>query len=245
MSHPTVLLLCGVLVLLGGVVRGYSGFGASMVWVASLSLAYPPALVVPAVLILEVLASVLLARSAWRDVEWRSVRWLLASTLLLTPLGVLLLEVVPERPMRLAVGAAIVIGTLALALGKRRNGAPSRRASVLAGSVSGVVNGATGIGGPPATILYFAGDDVHVGRSTLIMYFLATDATAVMVMAVRGLVDVSVVRMAAVLMPLALGGAWLGKLLYQRIGVRGFRPFVLTVLGVLGLATLARAVLVG
>jgi len=240
-----LLVLCGFLVLAGGFVRGYSGFGASMLWVASLSLVYPPALVVPAVLILEVFASVVLARSVWRDVEWGSVRWLLLGTLLLTPAGVLLLDVVPERPMRFAVGATILLGVLAMGFGKRRHGAPSRQACLVAGSVSGLVNGATGIGGPPATILYFSGEDVHVGRSTLIMYFLVMDSFAVTLMAFRGLVDGQVVQMSAVLAPLAFGGIWLGKLSYQKFGVRGLRTFVLVVLGVLGCATLTRAILVG
>lgn len=45
-------------VLAGAFVKGYSGFGASMMWVASLSLVLPPHRVVPMVLLWEVQSSV-------------------------------------------------------------------------------------------------------------------------------------------------------------------------------------------
>ena len=62
------LLAAAVAVLLGALVRGYTGFGASMFWVASLALIYPPSGVVPTVLLLEVLASLVLVPSVWREV---------------------------------------------------------------------------------------------------------------------------------------------------------------------------------
>lgn len=37
----TVIVLASIAVLLGALVRGYTGFGASMFWVVSLSLVYP------------------------------------------------------------------------------------------------------------------------------------------------------------------------------------------------------------
>ena len=47
-------------VLMAGYVRGYGGFGFSMITVAALSLICPPAQVVPVVLLLEVAASLFL-----------------------------------------------------------------------------------------------------------------------------------------------------------------------------------------
>ena len=44
-------------VFCGAVVRGYTGFGSSLLWVSSLSLVFPPILVVPAVYLLEIAAS--------------------------------------------------------------------------------------------------------------------------------------------------------------------------------------------
>ena len=63
-------------VLAGAFVKGNSGFGASMMWVASLSLVLPPHRVVPMVLLWEVGSSLQLLPEVWRKIEWRSLGWL-------------------------------------------------------------------------------------------------------------------------------------------------------------------------
>lgn len=231
-------------VLAGAVVRGYSGFGASMFWVASLSLLYTPVSVVPTVLALEVLASLALAPAARRDVDWRSMGWLLAGTAVTTPAGIALLAVVPEQPMRVLVALSVMTGTVALACGVQAAGSPRRRTSVLAGTVCGVVNGSTGIGGPPAVLLYFSGGTAHqVGRATLIVYFLAMDALGLALMGLAGLVDQDVAVQTFLFAPLALLGILAGQAVFRRSSGRRFRGVVLAVLAFLSLAVLAQALL--
>ena len=238
----TLVLMACVAVLAGAVVRGYTGFGASMFWVASLSLIYAPASVVPTVLMLEVVSSLVLLPSVIGHVQWRSMSWMLAATIVTMPFGVALLAVLPERPMRVVVAAAILLATLALVGGVKLAGEPGRRTALTAGSVSGLVNGSTGIGGPPAVLLYFSGDtEAKVGRATLIAYFLATDAIGSIYMALYGLVDMSVLTHAAIFAPLALVGIALGQHVFGRTGGSGFRGVVVTVLLVLSVAMLARA----
>ena len=241
-----VLLVATVAVLAGALVRGYTGFGASMVWVASLSLIYSPSSVVPTVLALEVIASLVLLPSVLREVHWSSMRLMLAATVVTTPIGILLLHVLPDREMRIVVAGAIFAASLAVASGVQLAGTPGRRTALTAGSVSGVVNGSTGIGGPPAVLLYFSDETAaEVGRATLIAYFLGTDAVGFLMMCASGLVDRSSLLHTALYAPLALGGIWLGQDLFRRTGGTGFKKVVLTVLLALSVAMLARALLVG
>lgn len=241
-----LVVAAAVAVLAGALVRGYTGFGASMFWVASLSLIYPPAGVVPTVLALEVLASLTLLPAVVGKVHWRSMSWMLAATVLTMPLGVALLSVLPARPMRILVAVAILAGTLALASGVRLARSPGTRSALAAGSVSGIVNGSTGIGGPPAVLLYFSGTTEHqVGRATLIAYFLGTDAVGFAMMAGAGLVDHAVLLHAAIFAPLALAGIWLGQRGFARSSGARFRTVVLAVLGVLSVAMLLRALFLG
>lgn len=231
-------------VLAGGLVRGYAGFGASMFWVASLSLVYAPASVVPTVLALEVVASLGLLPAVYSRVEWRSMSWMLAATLVTMPLGVAVLAVLPDRPMRIVVAVAILIGTLAMAGGIDLARSGGRRTALAAGAVSGVVNGSTGLGGPPAVLLYFSpGKEVAVGRATLIAYFLATDAFGFAYMALYGLVDRPVLVHAAVFVPVAVVGIVVGQKLFTRHGARGFRAVVVVTLLVLAGAMLVRSLI--
>lgn len=229
-------------VLAGAIVRGYTGFGASMFWVASLSLIYSPVSVVPTVLLLEVVASLVLLPGVIREVKWPSMSWMLAATLLTMPLGVALLSVLPAQSMRIVVAGSIFLATISMACGARLAGEPGRRTALLAGSASGLFNGSTGIGGPPAVLLYFSGDtDATIGRATLIAYFLATDSAGFGYMALYGLVDVPVMRHAALFAPLSLVGIWVGQAVFKRTGGHGFRRVVIIVLLILSVAILARA----
>lgn len=242
----TLILIACFAVLVGAIVRGYAGFGASMFWVASLSLIYAPATVVPTVLMLEVLASLILLPSVLGHVQWRSMSWMLAATIVTMPFGVALLAVLPERPMRLIVAVAILLGTVAMASGVKLAGEPGRRTALTAGSVSGLINGSTGIGGPPAVLLYFSGDtEAKVGRATLIAYFLATDAVGTVYMAIYGLVDTTVVTHAVIFAPLALIGIFVGKQTFRLVGDRGYRKVVIAVLFALSVAMLVRATVPG
>ena len=70
------------------VVRGYSGFGFSLLAIISLSLLLPPAEIVPSVFIMEVVASLHLLPGVWRDIHWRALLWLSVGCLVGTPFGV-------------------------------------------------------------------------------------------------------------------------------------------------------------
>ena len=178
--------------------------------------------------------------------QWRSMRWLLGSTVLTMPLGVALLTTIPEREMRIVVAAAILAATVAVARGVDLSGPPGLRSALTAGSISGVVNGSTGMGGPPAVLLYFSGTNpVHAGRATLIAYFLGTDAIGVSMMAASGLVDRVVLIHTALFAPLALIGIAAGQRVYKLRGERGFRRVVLGLLLVLAAAMLLRALAFG
>ena len=95
---PAALAFSVTAVLVGAFVKGYTGFGASMVWVTSLSLVLPPVQVVPMVLLFEVATSIGLLRHVWREVEWRSLWLLLAGTGAATPFGILALASLPPTP---------------------------------------------------------------------------------------------------------------------------------------------------
>src|SRR5512146_1895421 len=71
-----LLALSLACVLGAAVVRGFSGFGFSLLSITSLSLVMEPAEIVPSIFMLEIAASLPLLPGIWRDVHWRSIGWL-------------------------------------------------------------------------------------------------------------------------------------------------------------------------
>jgi uncharacterized protein len=128
---PMALALA--IVLGAGVVRGFAGFGFSALSVAGLALIVSPAQVVPAIFILEVLASIGLLRGAWHDIDWPWLGWLVLGNALAIPLGIALLAWLPETPLRLVIGALLLLAAALLRGGfssglHRRAACASRRA---------------------------------------------------------------------------------------------------------------------
>lgn len=239
---PAALAVALIAVLAGAFVRGYSGFGSSMIWVAGMSLVFAPALVVPAVYALEVLASARLLPAVWREAEWRSLRWLILGTCLGTVPGIYLLASLPADPVRVLIALVVLGATLLIWRGFALKARPGPGPTVATGLACGLLNGWTGIGGPPAILFYFSSPGAVAGsRASLIAFFLVTDSFGLAVAGAQGLVTWEVVRLAAVLALPVLVGLGLGQRRFLRTPPEAFRRVVLVLLGLLALGVLARA----
>jgi uncharacterized membrane protein YfcA len=154
------LAVIGAIALLAFVVRGVSGFGSAMVGIGGLSLLLPPVQVVPAFLALELLTTAHLLPGVWRQIDWQSLRWVIGGCLLATPLGLTLLAGLDADAMRLMVSlcllgiATLMLSGLAARLTPKQT--PGPLGALAVGAVSGALNGAVGISGPPAIVFYFA-----------------------------------------------------------------------------------------
>lgn len=236
------IALASGLVFLAAIVRGYSGFGFSLLSITALSLFFPPAQVIPAIFMLEIAASLHLLPSIWRDVHWRSLGPLLAGTLIGTPIGVYALATVPQAPMTLALAAFVLIATLLLWRGFALKSMPSVPATLAVGTATGLANGAFGIGGPPVILFYFASPAGHAaGRASLIAFFIMTDSVGLFFLGREGLVTWEAATMALAFLPALAAGIWLGARSFKTADPARFRNYVLAILAALALLTAAKA----
>ena len=230
-------------ILVAAVIRGYSGFGFSMIAVICLSIVMPPVEVVPVILVLEVVASAWLIPQAWRQIHWKSISWLSLGVLLGTPVGVYLLAHIATKSMRIAI--AVVVFSLALILlrGFVLLTVPGRFKIMMTGLVSGILNGAATIGGPPVILFYLSTPiKIAVSRASMIAFFLVTDIYAIMLCVNQGLVTTATGKIcAATLIPLILG-LRIGKHFFSHSKAEVFRRKVLFLLMALALTALVRSI---
>ncbi len=151
---PAGLLLASLCVVFAaGIVRGFAGFGFSALCVAGMSLFMSPAQVVPPIFVLEVLASLSLLRGALQHADWRWLSWLVLGNALCIPLGVALLAYVSETPLRLLIGALLLLAATLLRSGWRLALQPTPALRLTTGLVSGFVNGVAAIGGIAVAVM--------------------------------------------------------------------------------------------
>ncbi len=224
------------------VVRGYSGFGFSLLAIVSLSLLMPPTEIVPSIFIMEVAASLHLLPGVWRDIHWRALLWLAIGCLVGTPFGVYALAHAPAAPMTLALAIFVLFAAILLAQGYALKSLPGPAATFATGTASGLFNGSFGIGGPPVILFFFSSPaGAAAGRASMIAFFLITDLTGLAWQGWSGLLSLATVWRALLFLPALAAGVWLGNRGFTKADPVDFRRWVLRLLMLLAVLTGARA----
>ncbi|MFO0994390.1 MAG: sulfite exporter TauE/SafE family protein [Hyphomicrobiales bacterium] len=238
-----VLAIATVFIFLAAIVRGYSGFGFSLLAITSLSLVLKPAEIVPSIFMLEIAASLHLLPGIWREVHWRSLIPLILGCVIATPFGVMLLASVHPAPMQLALSIFVLIATYLLWRGFALRRIPGTAGAFVAGAAAGFGNGAFGIAGPPVILFYFSSPAGHaMGRASLIAFFLATDLIGLPLLAREGLVTADAFYRAMVFLLPLIVGVWLGARSFKTADPARFRQMILLLLAVLATLIGGRAI---
>lgn len=239
MATPTLYMIYAIVCVFGAaIVRGFSGFGFSLLTITALSLALPPVDVIASVLILEVAASAHLLPSVWRDIHWRSLGFLTLGQIIATPFGVWALANVPIAPMKIALGVFVLVTVAMLWRGFALKQMPGDVATSVTGAASGLLNGAFGIGGPPVVLFFLSSPaGVTAGRASLIAYFFGTDVIAMGWQLQQHLVTMDHIWKVLFFLPALVAGIWIGARGFKSADPALFRKAVLALLGFMAALT--------
>ena len=228
-------------VLLGAIIKGYSGFGASIFWMVSVSLALPPIQVVPMVLMFEVISSFYLLPGIWKDIQWKSISNLMIGTCIGTPVGIYALTSLSNGTIRLALAAVVLTTAMLLLRGFTLEKVPNKPVTVGVGMLAGVLNGSMSIGGPPVVLFYFSAPiGIAVSRASIIAYFFGLDAVGTAMLWSQGLINEAVFWRAVLLIPLLLLGTLIGNQSYKKSNPDRFKKTALYIWVFLSIMLLIR-----
>lgn len=239
-----VWALAAAAALVAGVVRGYTGFGFALILVASVSLLAAPADIVPVSVVLDIFASVRMLPHVHRDVDRRGCALMLAGALPAIPLGALLLVGLSADTMRLAIGIAVLVATVAIASGLGLRRVPGTGLKLATGMTMGLMSGAAGIPGPPVILLYLSSPlPAATLRATAVAVFLGVDLIALVTMTSYGLVTAHVLLHCLILAPIVEAAVYLGRRLYGTADETSVKRAALALLAVIALVAIGRATL--
>lgn len=224
-------------VALASFVRGLTGFGFAIVATPLLAMIYNPAVAVPLATLLQIPSGLPTVMRDWADTDFRAATtaWLGGVPALIP--GVYLVGAVSADAMRLLVGAAVIFSTVALAVGTKLNRDPRSHELVCAGALSGLMQGAVAMAGPPIILLILSSTWTAARcRATLSFVFLLLGSVSLVFGAIHGIVTTQSLVIALLTMPGLLLGQWFGTYLFERIDgkrYRGISVICVTVAGVL------------
>jgi uncharacterized protein len=239
-------MISGLILTIGGVflasiLRGFTGFGFGLAAVPLLSLALPPAQVVPLVVTLQVIIGGAGLKAASAECDWRSVGLLFPGLIVGVPIGLLILTELPPNPVRLAIGAIILISIRLIQRGLRLSPHPSRLVSAGIGLVSGIMSGLASMGGPPVVVYLLAvGHSASRMRATAIVYFMLSGCVSFLPMVVRGLITRDILIWGAASLPVLFCGSRLGTWAFSRAKPRHHRLVALATLSALATLLIGR-----
>jgi hypothetical protein len=242
MPAMTETLLVAVFgVFAAALLRGFTGFGFGIAAVPLLSLALPPAKVVPFVVVLQVIVGVGGLREAWPLCDWRAVGGLSPGLVVGIPIGLAVLTAFGPDPVRLAIGCVILGSVLLLWRGLRLPPRPSRVVTAAVGLTAGVMSGLASMGGPPIVVYLLAlSHGAAVVRASSIVYFMISALVSLSLMSLRGLVDREILLWSAASVPLLMAGTYMGNWGFRRSRPHHHRLTAMILLSVLAVLLIAR-----
>ncbi len=239
-AAPSGLAALGLAAALGGLVRGFTGFGFALVFVPIATIVVGPVAAVGLIWTIDIPFAWVLAASSWRRVQWRELLPLLFSALALLPAGAFVLTHADPKLARWAIVGVILLGVAALANGWRYQGRPGLPLSLGVGSTAGLVSGLGQIGGLPIAIFWLAaqGGNARQTRDNLNGFFCLLPSFAGLVYIATGIVDTRILLQALPLfLPYGLG-LLLGSTLFPLASERVFRRIAYAVIAAAAIVAL-------
>ncbi|MCB9958963.1 MAG: sulfite exporter TauE/SafE family protein [Rhodospirillaceae bacterium] len=236
-GDPVTLALAFAAMALAGLVRGFSGFGAAMILVPSLSVLFAPVVAVPVMSLTDSVCTLPIVIDSFRRCDWRQVLPLALSSAVTFPVGVQVLVHLDAAVLTVAIGLLVLAVTALMAAGWRYRGHIGLWATLATGATAGFLGGAIGIAGPPVILFWLAGqaDAVRV-RANLFAYFGCSSVISLTTLTVAGLFTGEVLWLTLILAPVFALALMLGGRLFRRADERVFRLVALGIVGLVGLA---------
>nr|WP_256476437.1 sulfite exporter TauE/SafE family protein [Siccirubricoccus soli] len=222
-SGPALAWLL-VAALAGGLARGFSGFGAAMIFIPLASIGLGPRVAVPLMLAIEAVAIALLTPGAWKLADRRQVGVMALGSVLGTPLGAMALAAMDPQALRWGVAGLILAMLGLLASGWRFRGRPSDPVTVGVGVAGGVLGGIAMVSGPPV-MAYLLGqtDNARRIRASFALYLAVASAIIAIAYVATGLLRASLLPPFLLGAPVYALGIWGGSRMFGLASDRTFR----------------------
>ena len=225
--------------ILAGFVRGFSGFGAGMVFIPAASAIYDPIVAIVLLFLIDTAASAPILPPHFRNCRWREVGPMAAAASLAFPFGLLFLLSVDPVATRWVLSGFILIATAAMASGLRYKGEPRIGQTFAVGLAMGFLSGAIGLGGPLIVLFWLGGPERAARvRSNIFAFFGVFSIVSLAGYWWSGLFTAPRLLGALALLPLYAGAMAIGSGVFDCSTDESYRRAALALCAAIALATM-------
>lgn len=183
------LLACLILVAaVAGVARGFSGFGAALIFMPMASALVGPKIAATTLLVTDLVMTAPMISPAIPFVRKQEIALLTLGAVPALPLGAWALTVLDPLMLRWIIVLLVAAALVLLMSGWRYRGTPHAAMTLGVGIFSGLGSGISQIGGPPVMAYLLGGSsEARALRATTVVYFFVLDVIGVITFYFAGL----------------------------------------------------------
>ncbi len=202
--------------VLAGVVRGFAGFGAAMMFIPIVSVAYEPKIAVAALFMIDFITPLPMIPKALREFEFKEVLPISIGATLTVPLGVYILKHSDPILLRYIISISILILILLLASGWRYSGNVNNTGFFGLGTLSGLAGGIASLYGPPLILFWMSRESKAVTiRANIIIFFAYIITISGISLWFSGLLTMQVFQTVLFLFPVYALAIWTGAQFFK------------------------------
>jgi uncharacterized protein len=225
--------------VLAALVRGFTGFGAAMVFIPVASAIYEPKVAVVVLFIVDGIITFPLVFKAIHQCRWPDVTCLAIGAALTIPFGVHVLLITDSELLRWLISLSILGLVTVMASGWRYQKRPPLLACVGVGGVSGFAGGIANLYGPPIVLFWLGGQSgAPTVRANIIVFFALITVVSGITYWWNGLFSARTLTLSIGLMPFYAAAVWLGARSFRLASDELFRWLALALIAVIAVASL-------
>ena len=214
-------------VFMASIIRGFNGFGFSAICISGFSFILPAIEIVPIILALEVIISIFMVPYIWNKIDWNFVFKLLIGITIGSPIGLYLLKYLSPDVTHLAVCLLIIFFSFILMRGYENQKINNNYVKMFTGTISGILNGLTTLGGMPVALFLLATSiQPAIIRGSLAALFFLTDIYAFVLSFFAGIVDLTTIYRTVPLIIILPIGVYIGNKFFVKSKEETYRKVV-------------------
>jgi uncharacterized protein len=222
-SSRAAIAICAI-AFVSGTARGFSGFGAALIFMPLASSMAAPRLVATMLLIIDFVAAAPLLPDAWRQADRKATAVIVFGALIGVPVGTYFLSRLDPVTTRWIISGFVFALLMLLMSGWRYRGKDHVALSIGIGGLSGLCSGLAQTGGPPI-VGYWLGRPIAstVARANIFLFFGASDLVSAVSYFASGLITADAIKFSFMVGPVYAVGVAFGASLFGKASEKMFR----------------------
>ena len=240
-SIPSInlIFLTVIVIIIGGVLRGFLGFGPALLTIPMLAYIYSPTEALVIHIIMEIPSTLFLLPSALKFSQKRAILPIFLAMISFIPVGMYLVVVLDPEIIRRVISIIVLLLVLMLASGWEFKSFIGYKSMIMSGVVGGFIQGIAGIGGAPiVTVLLARNDSEDVSRGNILFLMGAIVVFSIISQSLYGLMSIELIALGFFASPVYIFATYLGSKFYFSKGKNFFKRVALVFLSIIAITTL-------